>query len=186
MRCNKLQIIEELKTLSENNYVSVQHVNGHKKKKSSTNDVPAEVQMHTMADELCKRVRNLRDQTNYHKMPANEVNFVLNEETINANATKATTIAYNSISLREYMKEKYKWTDQQVNDVWWKVHHRLMSKLASHDLIRTKKFIFNLLPTNRKLHIRNGSHKEYCRNCHTEIENENHILRCKSNLRQKV
>jgi hypothetical protein len=66
-----------------------------------------EVQMHIKADELCKRARTCRNQTVHYKMPANEVNFVLNEQTVNANVPKATMIAYHNINLRAFMKRKF-------------------------------------------------------------------------------
>jgi hypothetical protein len=70
--------------------------------------LPLEKQMHMIVDNLCKRARECRDQNIYHKQPANDVNFILNDHTINANVAKATTIAYHSILLKSYMKDKYK------------------------------------------------------------------------------
>jgi hypothetical protein len=84
------------------------------------------------------------------------------------------------------MKDKFNWTNQQLDDVWWKVHHRLMEKLPSNDLLRIQKFNYNHLPMNNKIHKCYGDHKEHCENCPTEIETEKHILRCGSEQRNRI
>jgi hypothetical protein len=95
----ELQIIEEIKALQEKEImVTIKHVQRYKKRNSTT-ELSVEKQMHKMADELCKQAREHRDQTTYHKMPANNVSFVLKDQTITANISKATMIAYHSMSL---------------------------------------------------------------------------------------
>jgi hypothetical protein len=141
--------------------------------------------MHIKADNLCKQAREWRDQLTYHKLPANEVNSILNDITINANVAKATTIAYHSNTER-FMKQKYEWTNRQINTIWWKPHHRSLTKLNSNDLIRIQKFTFNYLLTNMRKNMLQENHKDTCESCHDHIETENHILHCSSNKRYKL
>jgi hypothetical protein len=166
--------------------VSIRYVQSNKKKISRNSILPPEIQMHIMADRLCKRTRDCRDRHIYHKLPANEVNFILNDYTINANVAKASTIAYHSISMRQYMKDKYNWTNQQLENIWWKPQHRSMGKLNSNDLVRIQKFIFNYLPTNKRKSLRQASHRDTCETCEDQIETENHMLRCESEKRYEL
>jgi hypothetical protein len=88
-------------------------VRGYKTKKKN-NELLPETQMQIMADDLCKHACQCRNQTKYHKFPANAVNLVVKKQTINANVPKATTIAYHSMALRQHMQEKHGWSNQDI------------------------------------------------------------------------
>jgi Leu/Phe-tRNA-protein transferase len=129
---------------------------------------------------------SMPEQQIYHKLPANKVNFILNDHTINANVAKPTTIAYHNISLKNYMKDKYEWTNQQFNKIWWKPHHKSMMKLESNDLIRIHKFILNYLPTNKRKNKYQNDHPDTCETCNQYIETGNHIVRCQLVKRYEI
>jgi hypothetical protein len=129
--------------------IIIRYEQSSKKKMGRNQMVQPAMQMHVLADNLCKRARECRDQKDYFNFPANEVNFVLNDHTINANMSKATTIAYHSISLRNYMKQKHNWTNHQIDKIWWKPLHRSTSKFTNNDLIKIQKFMYNYLPTTK-------------------------------------
>jgi hypothetical protein len=86
-----------------------------------------------MANNLCKHAQQCRNQTKYHKFPANAVNLVIKKLMINANISKATTIAYHSMALRQHMQEKHGWSNQDIEKIWWKVHQKSISKLSIND-----------------------------------------------------
>jgi hypothetical protein len=183
----ELHIIAEIRALQEEKFgVSNRYVQSNKKQMSRNAILPLEKQMHMIADSLCKRAQECQNQNIYYKLPANEVNFVLNNHTINENVAKATTIAYHSISLKKYMKGKYKWMNQQINKIWWKPHHKSMMKLESNDLVRIQKFIFNYLPTNKRKNKHQQSNTNMCESCDNNIETENHIFRRQSARRHDI
>jgi hypothetical protein len=125
-------------------------VQSTKKKQNANQELPPKRQTHVLADDLCKRARGCCDQTTYFKFPACEATLFLNDKAINANVTKAMTTAYHSISLQEYLQDKWEWTNQQKEGIWWKIHQRSMSKINSSNLVRIQNFNFNYLPTNKR------------------------------------
>jgi hypothetical protein len=103
----ELQIILEINLLREEEIdVATRYVQSNKKKIPwNTILTFTRKTMNMITDSLCIGVKECLDHT-YHKLPANKVNFVLNNHTINANVAKGTTIAYRSISLWNCMKDK--------------------------------------------------------------------------------
>jgi hypothetical protein len=125
----ELQIIHEIKSLtSEDQHVSVRHVQSYKKKSSEKHNLLPEIQMKILADQWCKYARICQDQEQYHNFPANAVTITLNKQTINANISKATTTAYHSMALQKYLKDKHEWTNFCIDKVWWQAHHSSISK----------------------------------------------------------
>jgi hypothetical protein len=117
----ELQISHEIKNLARDNHIiSITHVRSSKRKKVDVNVLPAEKQMNLLADQWCKHAQRCQDQIHYYKLPAREVIFVLNNQTINANIHKAMMKAYHGINLRMYLRDKYDWTKLQIDDIWWK------------------------------------------------------------------
>jgi hypothetical protein len=108
--------------------------------------------MHILADNLCKDARNCRKQTKYHSFPANTVNLAVKNQTINANVPNATTIAYHSMALRDYLQGKHGWLNQEVEKIWWKVHQKSIGKMNINNQPKIIKFIHNYMPTNQKSH----------------------------------
>jgi hypothetical protein len=105
------------------------------------------------------------------------VNFILNEQNINANIPKATTIAYHSISLQTYLCNKHKWTNSVTDSIWWKIHHRSISKQNSTDQTRIQKFVHNYMPTNHQLNIYDPEHPAECECRKHQIETETLVIR---------
>jgi ribonuclease HI len=122
----ELQILSEIRKLPPDFLISIRHVKGYKLKKKN-NELSSETQMHIMADNLSKQARQCRPQMKYYKFPANAVNLVVKNQTINANVPKASTIAYHSMVLHEYLQEKYKWSNYDIGKIWWKVHQKSIS-----------------------------------------------------------
>jgi hypothetical protein len=166
--------------------VIIRYVQSSKKKTGRNQMVQPAMQMHVLADDLCKRAPECRDQKDYFNFPANKVNLVLNDHTINANVSKATMIAYQSISLRNYMKQKHNWTNLQIDKIWWKPLHRSTSTLTNNDLVKIQKFMYNYLPTNKRKNMNHNNHSELCEVCKLHTEDENHIMKCESEKREDI
>jgi hypothetical protein len=113
------------------------------------------------------------------------VSFVLNDQTINANISKATTKAYHSRDLRTYLRDQHNWSNVQIDSIWWKAHHKSISRSQTNDQTRIQKFIHNYLPTNSRLQVFDNDHPDRCPCCN-QIETTNHVLRCKSETRQPI
>jgi hypothetical protein len=101
-----------------------------------------EIQMNALADQWCKYACICRDELVYYRFPVNEVNFTLIEQAINTNIPKATIIAYHSILLRTYLKNKNEWNNYNIDKLLWNVHHSSISKQKKrNNQARIHKFI---------------------------------------------
>jgi hypothetical protein len=142
--------------------------------------------MNSLADHWCKQARACPNQTTYYNFLANEDTFVLQDQTIN---TKATTKAFHSIHLRQYLKKKYEWSNQHIDNICWKIHQKSLSCLQRNDQTRIYKFIHNYLPTNQKLNQQNNYHPSLCQCCKSHIEMADHVIKCpaetQSTIRQR-
>jgi hypothetical protein len=104
----ELQISHKIKTVTSADYiVSIHHVHSHKKKAIDNSTLPAEIQMNQLANQWYKHARTCRDQTHYYNFPANKANLVLNDQTLNANISKATTKAYHSMDFRTFLRYRH-------------------------------------------------------------------------------
>jgi hypothetical protein len=131
----ELQVLHEIKRLEKENFnVQVHYVKGHKQKTRDQFITTAE-HMHNYADRLCKEARLLPIPTNYHKMPANNVDLELDTRIITAHAPKAITKAYHSINVKKYYRDKYQWNGNLVDSIWWKAYAKSIEQFNQPDKI---------------------------------------------------
>jgi hypothetical protein len=86
-----------------------------------------------------------RDQTNYYNFPANEANFVSNDQTLNANISKATTKVYHSMDLWTYLWGKHDRLNTQIDDIWWKAHHKSIYHICNAMTKQEFKNLFTII-----------------------------------------
>jgi ribonuclease HI len=182
----ELQVLCEIEQLEiQNTKVKISYVKSHKQ---TTKDqfVSAMEHVHNYADNLCKQARLLPDQNEYHSFPANKVELVLNERVITAHAPKATAKAYHSINMNDYYREKYHWTGTIIRSIWWKAYGKSLTKLNQPEKMKVQKFINDWMPTNKRLHKYCKDHSCICSSCGSEVEDEDHFIRCHTYGRQKI
>jgi hypothetical protein len=89
--------------------------------------------------------------------------------------------AYTSHNTRQYLTEKYQWTDALCEDIDWYSHGTALKRLPHNQRRFVQRFIINWLPYNKRLHERGSSPTDTCTLCNIETENESHYIACTSN-----
>jgi hypothetical protein len=88
--------------------------------------------------------------------------------------------------MREYLVGKHDWKQNVPDLIWWKVHSSALSKLTNSEKVQIHKFMYNRLPTNHREQLYNNEMSGLCSECSTEIETQDHMIKCKSDSRQSI
>jgi hypothetical protein len=160
-------------------------VKGHQKK-NQDQPMTHVGYMHNYADMLCKQAREQPDETRYYPLPANRVNLILNNKTITAHAPKATSVAFHSIALKSYYRNHLGWKTNMTDMIWWKAYSKSTQPFNRPDNLRIQKFINDKMPTNKRISKYYGDRQCLCRSCNIETEDEDHMIRCKTQDRAKI
>ena len=105
---------------------------------------------------------------------------------ITANYAKIVKRQYHNKAATVYMRIKYSWSEPTFQSIWWSSHASVLKKQYSCDRIRLQKFIHNRLSTKKRDKYNYPFKSNKCSRCFTQIEDENHILRCKTASRKAL
>jgi ribonuclease HI len=182
----ELQLIHELKILASNNcQIFTAFVRSHQELKKVKTELSHIETMNIMADTLTKQARKLKRKATYTSLPKNPIDFTINDIIINSKYSLRSKKAYHSINLRAYLQEKHAWSNQIIESIWWKPYHNSISKLSSPEKTIIYKFINDRLPTNARDNKYYPFREKHCFRCQSDIENEDHILKCLSIKRKQ-
>jgi hypothetical protein len=97
-------------------------------------------------------------------------------------------LAFHSMALRDYYTDKYGWTSKTIDAIWWRIYFQSLLKLSDPDKLRIKKFINNRLSTlqREQKYYKKETTSGHCKQCKLYIETEDHIIRFRIPLRQKI
>jgi hypothetical protein len=181
-----IQIMEEIKNLeSKNMMIHVRHVKGHQDDNKKFEDLSREAQLNVVADQLATGTED-QPTPAYTSFPANKANLQIQGQAITADMTHQLRQAYLSQNMREYLIEKHSWKQNVPDLIWWKVHSSAISKLRNSETIQIHKYMYNRLPTNHRKNIYNSELSGVCSECNSEIETQDHVIQCKSEIRQTI
>ena len=108
-----------------------------------------------------------------------KTDLIINDEYITSNMKQNIRIAFGTGPMREYLQEKWKWTDATIEDIDWEAHGRALQRLPNSSRIATTKMIHRWLPTSSRQHeLSNGKHPASCPICNHEKEDQQHFLSC--------
>jgi hypothetical protein len=88
--------------------------------------------------------------------------------------------------LRSYFQQKYSWSNNTLDSIWWKPYYNSLSKLSFPEKVIIFKFINNKLPTNSRENKYYSFRGKHCTQCQCDKEDEDHILQCFSIKRQNA
>ena len=92
--------------------------------------------------------------------------------------------AHRSGPMREYCKEKYKWTDEVFDSVYWESVRSTRKKMTWSQQRQTGKLMHDWLPTMHMLsHI---TRNKQCPGCNCADETLTHVFRCPNKLMKKM
>lgn len=186
----ELQILSELRTIADLGFdiEPIKHVRAHQDNKKQFFDLSRDAQLNVRADRLAAQVTsdNLIE-IEYSVPPACRASLYINNHAITNKYRESLRRAHDSQALREYMQQKYLWSDTTVEDIWWNGHDRAIRRLSHADRQTIQKFNFHHLPTLRRERFKNSDIPDHCPHCNlNEIETDDHILLCTSTLRMKA
>jgi hypothetical protein len=97
-------------------------------------------------------------------------------------------LAFHSMALQEYYVNKYNWTSKTISSIWWSTYFKPLLQLSDEDTLRIKKFVNNRWPTlcQEQTYYNKTSTSSHCRQCWLYSEDEDHIIRCRTQPQQKI
>jgi hypothetical protein len=112
------------------------------------------------------------------QLPGDRIQLLINDKPVTSHHSKTITNNFHSIQMHKFFKDKYKWSDNTMEGIWWEVHGKTILTFTDRQQTTIQKFLHDRLPTN----YRENKYYEYrsamCYGCKNYIECNNHILQC--------
>lgn len=150
---------------------------GHQDKKLPYCDLPRPAQLNVDADTLATNFLNNGKSIPYQPLPANPVTLYIISKAITRTYKREIRKASGSPNLRVYLIEKFDWTPNTPDLVWWEIHGSTIFSLPFNDCRRIRKFIFRWLPTCERLQMQEKEVSNECPSCRC-VETHAHLLTC--------
>lgn len=143
-----LQILQQIDQLEKNNnLILLTHIKVHQDKYKAENQLSFNERLNIEADkEATKGLKYKAPE--YLKTPANGAHLYRDGNIIMSIATKQLREAYLSQQIRTQMIQKFKWTNNTPDMIWW----HALQKLSKSNKIKIQKFIHNRWATNHRNH----------------------------------
>jgi hypothetical protein len=87
---------------------------------------------------------------------------------------------YHIVPIREYLMEKYEWSRETFDGIWWEIHGKCMSSFTYDQQTTLNKIIHRRLPCNHRENIYYEYHDALCLTCNSATETQDHIVTCKA------
>ena len=116
--------------------------------------------------------------------PATTVTVLIDNKVLNSNYRYHLRQAYHLPKLREYLQEKFGWTQQDFSDVHWAAIHAAYRRRTVNQQLRTTKFMYGWLPIGRTRKRIDPRSTDKCPSCFGRFESSLHLLRCPDNARR--
>jgi hypothetical protein len=110
--------------------VLIHFVRSHQELKKLKSELSHHELLNTIADELTKSARKIRRKVHYTSLPQNQIDFTINNITINSKYSIRSKKAYHSTHLSALFQRKYWWPNNIIDSIWWKPYHDFLSKLS--------------------------------------------------------
>jgi hypothetical protein len=165
--------------------IIMHHVKAHPDKHKSYEELIHHEQMNIIADSLTKESKQFQP-TPYIEVPSNQVNLIINDEYILANIAQTCKKCYHSIDARDYYKQKYNWSNKELDTILWKPLAIALKNQNYTDHLAVQKFIHGYSRTKYREHKYYDYIPQTCPICTTATENEDHILKCLTSPRHQL
>jgi hypothetical protein len=183
----ELQLLSEIKYLTNQEYiVTMKHVKGHQDAIIPINQLSKEARLNVRADHLAKDALKSHVHGIYCELPANPVSLWIDNQPITSRVKTCVRTAHLSKPLLEHLMKKLAVNQQTLDCIWWTVHGNALKVLPSRDRMRIQKFIHKRWATNHREAKYYSHRKPACSVCDNQDEDEDHILRCPADSREKI
>jgi hypothetical protein len=158
-------------------YINIMHVKGHQDKHKKANFTEEE-QLNIQADRLATIGLTKRDtkDTQFHE---ERVKLFINNKKVTSHYTMQLRDCFHSIKMHEFYRDKYDWSDNTIEGIWWEVHGKALKELSEGQRTIIQKYIHDRLVNNYRESKYYEYRSAYCYSCRDHIEDNDHILQCK-------
>jgi hypothetical protein len=183
----ELQVLSEIGDLSSRGFkVQMEHVKGHQDATTPINQLSNEAKLNVRADALATDALKSQVHGIYCELPANPVSLWIDNQPITSKVKTCVRTAHLSKPLQEHLMKKLGVNQQTLDCIWWTVHGKAIKALPSKDRMRIQKFIHKRWATNHREAKYYNHRQPACSVCDNQDEDEDHILRCTSDRRNKI
>jgi hypothetical protein len=183
----ELQLLFEIKDLTARGYtVKMEHVKGHQDATTPIDQLSKEARLNVRADELATDALKSQVHGIYCELTANPVSLWIDNQPITSKVKTCVRTAHLSKPLLTHLMTKLDVDQQTLDCIWWTVHGKAIKVLPSRDRMRIQKFIHKRWATNHREAKYYKHMRPACSVCDNLDEDEDHILRCTSDRRNKI
>jgi hypothetical protein len=94
--------------------------------------------------------------------------------------------AYHIIELKKFYTNKYEWSDQIFNDMWWDIHGSAMNNFTLDEQTTLHKYVHRRLACNHRENLYYEYCVPICNTCNMAIETQDHVILCNTNESRKA
>lgn len=165
----------------------LQWVKGHQDSIKSYSALPRVAQMNIDADFLATRYRlrgKLQSSENIDHFPAQKISIAINGRRLTSQYDECIRYHINGYYLKQYMQQKWGWTEATWNDVDLDNFRRHYKSLDSTTRILQTKIVHDQLPTGETQYCRSlvkTDSLKKCPCCNSADETWKHLMTCEKN-----
>ena len=109
--------------------------------------------------------------------PGAKAGCQLNGIIVNNALYKSLQSHINGTGIRDYLKEKYDWTEATLESINWKAHHTALTMFPRQQRVTLRKYMFGWLATKQRRYRERHSPTNQCSLCGL-LEGKKHIFSC--------
>ena len=184
-------LIEEIYTTYQHLHISnvtFKWIKGHQDSDTPYEELSIPAQFNVDADRLAEEYMeaNPNRRTISPMVPSARCLLQLRNDTIHGHYTDKLREAASLPDLFGYLRHKYQWTKQAIQNIQWE-WFRLASKNYPHTDNHLMKLVYDHLPTQAYKSKQGGQTwlSPNCRHCQQEPETLDHLLRCNHTIGQE-
>jgi hypothetical protein len=183
----ELQILSELRDLTSRGYkVHIEHVKGHQDATTPIDQLSIEARLNVQAEELATDALKSQVHGMYCELPANQVSLWIDNQPITSKVKTCVRTAHLSQPLLAHLLKKLDVNEQTKDCIWWTVHGKAIKALPRKDRLSIQKFIHKRWAINHREAKYHNHWQPAGSVCDNQDEDEDHILRCTSDRRNKI
>jgi hypothetical protein len=157
-------------------------IKGHQDKDTPYDELPLQAQLNCDADALAEEYLReaIIDFTKMPIMPTSGCQLHLPQGTITHGIKRELKFARSVPPLKEKLKLKHCWSDEEIDDINWAAHGRALRR---HDKRRETmvKYLNDILPLGK----RDPKYPPTCPSCPAPIEDQDHFWNCPATSRNE-
>lgn len=181
--CNEFELFEELRSILQSlPFTGVwRWIKGH----DECDESPAG-RMNKCMDEAAGTMRRMCiPVNNLYPLPNSSVTIRQNNQILHYDIEKKILFDKQDKELIQYMKEKYKWSNETYNDIAWEAIRPTLNAMSLEKQIVMTKMMFQWIDTGERRKIIEENTSDTCPYC-SETETYQHVFKCPNNKMMNI